>query len=633
MIEGIMRKAYSFNFDVCVFATFIRQTENAAYLEGEMNIFNLPNFSDLDGLIVLGDSIQTPDLEESLEERLLEQCSCPVVVMDKESIYFPYISINDEVTFEHLVDHLIEHHGYKKINCLTGPKGHIHAQNRLQGYFNSLNKHNIPIEEDRYYYGDFWVNEAATYAQMVLDKKVPWPEAVVCAADYSAMEIIKGFVNAGVRVPEDIAVVGYDSYDEALNYIPSITSTEMPFSIHGSNVVTMLYNLIEGTNYPIDMKTGGNLLIAQSCGCKLDLSYRIRIKNMNDHNNYLQDFFAKSNFMKEKLNSTSTIEACMTEVADNTYQLSKYQEFYVCLCEDWDEIIEASPDEWQDENQKSKYRVSGYSDYMCMYVSDVQGEKNFDKTKFSVKEMLPALHQERDYPTTYFFTPVHFIDRCFGYMVINFGQEASMFEPHYRSWTRNINNAIEIVRSHNELLYYNRKLNDLAVRDELTGVNNRLGFNGVAKEMIQDCITTGQQFMIILGDMDNLKGINDIYGHLEGDSAIRAVASAFLSVKGENGYVARLGGDEFVVIMKGLFNEAYAGKIINNLYKYLDVYNATSGKPYQIQISLGCYYDYISVVGTKRNEILDQFLYVADQFMYQGKEAKKHSREGSYYRK
>ena len=631
LVKGIIKKAYSFDLDVCVFATFIRQTENTGYQEGEINIFNLPNFDDLDGLILLGDSIQIPGLEEALEEKLMAECSCPVIVLDKESKYFPYISINDEVTFEQLVDHLIDVHGYTKINCFTGFKGHVHAENRLQGYFNSLTKHNIPVEKERYSYGDFWVIESAEYAHKILRKEVPWPEAVVCAADYSAMAIIKELVKAGIRVPEDMAVVGYDSCDEGISYIPGLTSADMPFDIHGSNAVVLLHNLMEGCNEPIDTMTGGELCIAQSCGCNNDLFYQKRLKDLDKDNGYLQDFFAKSSFMKENLTSAITIEACMKEVAHNTYQLSKYQEFYVCLCEDWDEVNEVRPDEQED--GRNKYRIHGYSDNMCMYVSDVHGKIDFDKTKFSVKEMIPALHNEREYPTAYFFTPIHFIDRCFGYMVINFGREADMFDVQYRGWTRNINNAIEIVRSHNEMVYYNEKLNNLAVRDELTGVNNRLGFNVVAKQMIRECKANGKQFLMILGDMDNLKGINDVFGHLEGDNAIRAVANAFISAKDQDGYVARLGGDEFVLMMKGIFNDEYANTIVESIYRYLEQYNATSGKSYRICVSLGCYFNYVSDQGTKENEILDEFLYVADQFMYQRKLEKKNSKEGSYYHK
>lgn len=632
MIEGIIKKAYAFDYDVCVFATFIRKTEYTAYREGEINIFNLPNFEDFDGVILLGDSIQIPGLVEQLEERLMIECACPVVVLDKESKRFPYIAINDEVTFEHLVDHMIEHHGFTKINCLTGFKGHMHAENRLQGYFNSLRKHNIPIEEERYAYGDFWVDIAAEYAHKIIEKKVPWPEAVVCGADYSAMAMIRELVKAGIRVPEDIAVVGYDTCEQGIAYIPCVTSAVQPYDIHGSNAVNMIRNIIEGTNEPVDMEHGGELVIAQSCGCNKDLYYQQRLINQDKNNDYLMDFFEKSTFMNETLTSATSIKECLKEVANHTHKLCNCQEFYVCLCDDWNQVKEVSIEDWEEESKEKNYRIHGYTDDMWLYVSKVNGQSSYERIKFSVKDMLPALNQEREYPTTYFFTPVHFIDRCLGYLVINFGKEASMFGPYYRTWTRNINNAIETVRSHNEMLYYNKKVNNFAIHDELTGVNNRLGFNIKAKEMIKECKNSGKQFMMITGDMDNLKGINDVFGHLEGDNAIRMVAKAFSSVKGENGYVARLGGDEFVIMMTGLFDDEYTKSIIDSIHKYLDQYNLTSGKPYKVCVSLGCYYNFISENNSQNNDVLDEYLYVSDQFMYQVKQEKKETKKGSYYR-
>ncbi len=622
-VEGIMKKAYAYGYDVCVFASFIRNVHNKGYQDGELNIFNLANVDALDGLIVLGDSIQVSGYEQELEEKLHAQCNCPVVVLDRESQYFPHVSINDEATIEKLVDHLIECHGFTKINCLTGFKGHIHAENRIKGYCNSLRKHNLPVEEERIAYGDFWLNLAAEYAHKVINKEVPWPEAIVCANDYSAIAVVKELVAAGIRVPEDMVVVGYDSCKDGIGYIPSITSADMPFYTHGSNAVIMLHNIIEGTKEPIDTVTSGNLCIAQSCGCNNDIFYKRRLENLDKNNDYLFDFFSKSSFMKENLTSATTIDACMEEVAHNTYQLSKYKEFYVCLCEDWDIIAETGPEEEDELGEAKKYRVNGYAPNMCLYVSDINGEKCFDRTKFHTKEMLPALSQERDYPTTYIFTPIHFIDRCFGYMAINFGEDITMIESFYRGWNRNINNAIEIVRSHNEMVYYNQKLNDLAEHDELTGLNNRLGFNNKAKLMIKDCRENRKQFLMIVGDMDNLKGINDVFGHLEGDSAIKTVAKAFNFVKGKDSYVARLGGDEFVIIINGSFNDNYVNCIFDNIYKYLELYNATSGKPYKIRISLGCYYNYITDEETQDNEILDEYLYVSDQFMYQIKQGKK----------
>ena len=116
--------------------------------------------------------------------------------------------------------------------------------------------------------------------------------------------------------------------------------------------------------------------------------------------------------------------------------------------------------------------------------------------------------------------------------------------------------------------------------------------------------------MIVSVDLDNLKGINDTYGHHEGDNAITTIAKALGAASGKNDIVARFGGDEYIAAGVCL-TDNYAEDFLNRFNEYLENYNASSGKPYLIEASCGT----CSLTPASEKSI-DEFIKSADELMY-----------------
>jgi diguanylate cyclase (GGDEF)-like protein/PAS domain S-box-containing protein len=91
-------------------------------------------------------------------------------------------------------------------------------------------------------------------------------------------------------------------------------------------------------------------------------------------------------------------------------------------------------------------------------------------------------------------------------------------------------------------------LRDLATRDELTGLLNRRGFLAAADAAIASTHNDRPRPAMFFVDLDHLKEINDLYGHLIGDQALTAAAAALRAVAGERSLVGRIGGDEFCLL-------------------------------------------------------------------------------------
>jgi diguanylate cyclase (GGDEF)-like protein/PAS domain S-box-containing protein len=109
--------------------------------------------------------------------------------------------------------------------------------------------------------------------------------------------------------------------------------------------------------------------------------------------------------------------------------------------------------------------------------------------------------------------------------------------------------VVVLARDISGQLRYERDLHALALVDELTGLHNRRGFTLFADQEIVRARRTGRLPTLVFADLDDLKGINDVYGHASGDAAIRLVASAFKSILRETDIIARWSGDEFVALL------------------------------------------------------------------------------------
>ena len=122
-------------------------------------------------------------------------------------------------------------------------------------------------------------------------------------------------------------------------------------------------------------------------------------------------------------------------------------------------------------------------------------------------------------------------------------------------------------------------------------------------------------------DMDGLKHINDVYGHYEGDCAIKT-AAGFINNCCISGEIAgRTGGDEFFIFASD-YSEEKAERFISRFLNYLEAYNKNSDKPYKLELSYGTY-----VTEADCNTRLEDLLSVSDSRMYTQKQAKPNRRK------
>ena len=172
-----------------------------------------------------------------------------------------------------------------------------------------------------------------------------------------------------------------------------------------------------------------------------------------------------------------------------------------------------------------------------------------------------------------------------------------------------------LVESDLHMLDQLRSATDLSLRDDLTGVYNRRGFNILSQKQFFAGKRTHSKFAFMIVDLDQLKRVNDQFGHKTGDKAIVTVANALTNSLRECDLVARVGGDEFYIGLN-LNQDAEISQIIARAEHYLQQHPIESGF---ITFSWGVSIRHYSDLATLS---LESLVDEADHMLYQDKTSK-----------
>lgn len=140
------------------------------------------------------------------------------------------------------VKHLIKQ-GHKHIAILTGEVWMEASNQRIQGYKQALLDADIMLDPSYILEANWSLKEAYQQTKILLDLDTP-PTAIFCSSDYMAMGCYQAIAERALRIPTDIAVVGYDNQQLASEISPTLTSVDLPYSEMGKQAVDTLINLI-----------------------------------------------------------------------------------------------------------------------------------------------------------------------------------------------------------------------------------------------------------------------------------------------------------------------------------------------------------------------------------------------------
>jgi diguanylate cyclase (GGDEF)-like protein len=178
--------------------------------------------------------------------------------------------------------------------------------------------------------------------------------------------------------------------------------------------------------------------------------------------------------------------------------------------------------------------------------------------------------------------------------------------------------SVRAHRSMEERARAEEQLLQLSLTDDLTGLYNRRGFLALAEQQMRVANRERKPMMVVSADLDGLKGINDSFGHKEGDAAIVDTARILRESFRNADLVARMSGDEFAILLTGGEAEFDTAKLDERLQEIVREHNARDDRQYRISVSAG--FAYFEADGT---HAFEELLHQADAMMYEQKRRKR----------
>jgi DNA-binding LacI/PurR family transcriptional regulator len=222
----------------------------------------------VDGMIVSG--IHSDD--EQL--RRLDASDFPIILWGQLSgSDLPFVDVDNTAAAQVAVEHLIAL-GHRRIACITnGPPQDTASGSRLSGYRHALEAHALQFDLALVRYGEFEERSGNEAMSSLLTQRNP-PTAVFVASDEVALGALRAARLMGVRVPQDVALIGFDDLPISEFVSPALTTVHVPARAIGAEAARMLIDVIQTGERPDSVLLVTKLVVRESCGAAVDGSRR-----------------------------------------------------------------------------------------------------------------------------------------------------------------------------------------------------------------------------------------------------------------------------------------------------------------------------------------------------------------------
>lgn len=579
LCQGIIDKAAEFGYITEIFSSMDGE-DVGSYSLGEASILRIPNYNEFSGICFASGTYVLPSLKEHIARTLRQKCACPVIEITQSDASFPHIVLDNDKAAAQLTEHMIAAHHHSRICYLGSSVEKQFSEKRLQYYQDTLKKHRLPVSDTDYYCCDYSYRAIDAALDFFLQTQ-PNPDSIICYNDRMAMSLMEAVQKRGLRIPEDIAIAGFDHLEIGQNVTPTLTTVTFPIYEMGQKAMALLLDAVSGLPLPECTVITAEPLYHGSCGCiKIKKEAPPLYENrLTERIHTLEASIFNDIKMSSALCAIHELDEGMALLENFLPEVDNCSELYICLYQNWDSVsshireITSTQEEYED------------IDILIMPFAYKDGKK-IPGCSFTKKSILPDYIYANSH-SSYIYTPLFFENREFGYIALSYKNNILSYQFDFLTWIVNVSRMLRnICESKQTDLLVNR-LEDIYMRDDLTGLYNRQGFRILAEPFLEQAKAKKENLLTMIFDLDDLKAINDTFGYSEGSFAIQVLGHA-LKHTGRDGLItARLGGDEFYVLASGLA-EADAKEITLTVNKYLENYNKLHTKKYCIRAG-SCY--------------------------------------------
>lgn len=593
LVRGITRRLADENIGLHIFNAYDEVYEKDFYTH-DKEIFKLPNSNNYMGMIVVFNSVDSANDIKDIAESF-RRSGKPVISIDQHADNVSFYGLDNYHSMYKIVEHLIKVHSCQTFNYIGGPADNEENKLRYKAFEDCLKNHGITVEDRRVRHYRFMTDDGYQAYHEFKDLGLHLPDAVVCANDNMACGYSIAAGEDGYSAPWNFRITGFDNTDRGQHFLPSLTSVNRNWEQLGYDVADGLMSMSLRGDFIKDHHTVGFVKINESCGCQhgdrnLRDDYTDMLNRMNTArmNSYRQDSARKI------LCSVPNLDRFKQAIYDSIRILG-IMSYAVCLNDTFfNPDMDAADSRFTD-------KVTGYTE---------EGSEIIDRSV----TLLPAVYTVNN-DVNYIFSCLHFGEHTFGYCVMPFDEEL-VIQGEHRKLMESLSLALMNIKQHLALDIMNERLRTLYIQDTLTGLYNRFGYRDLSADFFRKY--SGDVF-VVYADLDNLKTINDKYGHSYGDTAIKVLAEALKYAFSDEDIKIRMGGDEFIVL--GRYESTAKLEVQRDMAEaYLANYSVENDFPVMISASIA----YINNVEEKQDD-MEALIHMADQKMYEIKQ-EHHSR-------
>ena len=590
------------NVHLCVFDCFGKDLDNAKD-RSEYAIFDLADLSRFDGLLVQGNQIVLDRVRRELEQRI-SRIGIPAVTIDCPMKGCTLMAVDNRAAQRDIAAHVIERHGARRLVYLTGntDNGCPEGQDRLDGFLDACREHGVEGGDVEVVHCTWRTSDGNAVAERWLNGGRALPDAFVCANDDMALGMIETLEKNGVRIPKDVIVTGFDDLTSAELSSPRLSTVNRDYARMNYMAMEVLLAKIEGREARKQMSVDHRLVCSESCGCRETVRPdTIRLKYFQQ-TRFLKNFYTLQDQMAEQLFDANGLEDLM-DIVEKNHRIFGCDNVYLCINDYYFDNYDKK--QWQHDSET-------FGQEMILAAcgrNDLSADAKHMYARFPTANLLPdpLIRSER----FLMFYPLHYNTYSIGYLVLNGISEASKLNLH-ESILSFLEIGIENVRKKCLLRQLNDVLDNLYVRDGLTQLYNRFGFERYAHTRFDAFMQSGGA-QVLFVDMDDMKHINDQFGHEIGDCAIRTTADILREACRPDDFLMRYGGDEFLIIAP-LDEDG----LEDALQRAVGDRQADPQLPCRLKLSIG-------VIRVERGDTrsLDECVLAADSLMYENKKRRK----------
>lgn len=601
-LDAFCRRAAEFDLKTMCFSSYTDLFYQDDFDLGEESIYHLAKKADLAAIVIYAELIKNDAVNRMLIE-FGNQRGIPVFTIEKKYEGAYYIGYDYDNAFEKITSHVIEEHNAKNIFMISGIKDNEFSVTRNNAYRRALEKHGIPFDESKIYYGEFWEIPTQKVIKQILEECGELPDAIVCANDTMAIAACNALEENGILVPDDIIVTGFDGIERSTQNFPTITTEKLDYVSTVNYIIDEIRRICKGEAInPRDCIFDLSTQLGQSCSC-INTSQRLTGKitsQLYDLMSQRQEFRIHMDHMTLSYNNGREIAEIFSEIGR-----------YVST------VIYSGMAIYIDASFFRTSRNGSHDMFLAAYIDPETYEYHSPFTEFRSDGIYSEDILGRY--SNLLFVPLHCQDRVYGYVATGYSFLDLMAGDRLADFVVHMNMLLSSIESSAKLSEMVKALNDMYIRDPLTNLLNRRGFYREIDDLVLDAHKNGSEIMIVSVDLDGLKYINDTFGHAEGDFAIKAVADILSEMTADCGICARFGGDEYMAaVVCDADTSAFEKRFKNNLAAL----NSDSGKEYSVMASVGT--EVISSVGTLTS--IQEAIKRADDKMFKQKKHSKLSR-------